>query len=196
MIGTRISHFRIVEKVGAGGLGVVYRAHDEQLGRDVALKLLPSETVGSEDARSRLLQEARTASALTHPHICHIYEAGQADGNVYIAMELLAGQVLSEAIPPQGLPLGTLVRIGMQIAEALTHAHGKGVIHRDFKANNIMITPEGRAVILDFGLAKTERAVEEGSPESLSITSTSTNVVMGTPTYLSPVEFERAAGSA
>jgi len=185
LIGKRISHYHIRGKLGAGGMGVVYRAHDEQLDRDVAFKLLPDESIGSEEARSRLLREARTASSLTHPHICHIYEAGEAGDHVFIAMELLDGRALSDSIPQNGLPLETVLRIGAQIAEALAHAHSKGVIHRDLKANNVIVTPEGRAVVLDFGLAKRDLA-EDGSTELLSIAPTATGVVMGTPSYLSP----------
>src|SRR4029078_9583679 len=121
----------------------------------------------------------------SHPNICHVYEAGEADGHVYIAMELLEGRALSDTIPPEGVPLETVLRIGTQIAEALVHAHGKGVIHRDLKANNVIVTPEGRAAVLDFGLAKRELA-EEDSPSPLSIAPTATGVIMGTPTYLSP----------
>jgi serine/threonine protein kinase/Flp pilus assembly protein TadD len=165
-------------------MGVVFRAHDRKLGRDVALKLLPEDTVRSEAARSSLLREARTASQLGHPHIGHIYEAGEADGYVYIAMELLDGRALSDSIPPDGLPLETILRIGSQIAEALTHAHGKGVIHRDLKANNVMVTSDGRAAVLDFGLAKRER--EAASSEPLSLTPTATGVILGTPAYWSP----------
>ncbi len=186
LIGKTIARYHILAKLGAGGMGVVYRAHDAQLDRDVAFKILPDETVQSEEARSRLLREARTASQLSHPHICHVYEAGQADGHVYIAMELLDGTALSESIPPKGLPLETILRIGTHIAEALAHAHGKGVIHRDLKANNVIVTPDGRAVVLDFGLAKRELMEDEGTTESLSIAATATGVIMGTPTYLSP----------
>ena len=198
LIGKRISHYHILERLGAGGMGVVYRAHDAQLDRDVAFKLLPDESVGSEAARSRLLREARTASALTHPYICHVYEAGEADDHVYIAMELLDGRPLSEAIPSGGLPLETILRIGTQIAEALAHAHAKGVIHRDLKANNVIITQEGRAVVLDFGLAKRELMEESGSSELLSIAPTATGVVMGTPAYLSPevLQGERATAQS
>jgi TolB-like protein/Flp pilus assembly protein TadD len=186
LIGTRISHYNILEQLGAGGMGVVFRAHDEQLDRDVAFKLLPDETVRSEAARSRLIREARTASQLSHPNICHVYEAGEAGEHVYIAMELLDGRALSEEIPEAGLPLETILRIGAQIAEALAHAHGKGVIHRDLKANNVIVTTEGRAVVLDFGLAKRDLMEDEGSSELASVTLTKTGVVMGTPAYLSP----------
>ena len=186
LIGKTIAHYHILSKLGAGGMGVVFRAHDEQLDRDVAFKLLPDETLQSETARSRLLREARTASRLSHPHICHVYEAGEADGYVYIAMELLEGRALSESIPSGGMSLETILRIGAQIAEALAHAHGKGVIHRDLKANNVIVTPEGRAVVLDFGLAKRELLEEEGSSELLSTTPTVAGAIVGTPAYLSP----------
>jgi serine/threonine-protein kinase len=198
LTGKKIAHYHILEQLGAGGMGVVFRAHDEQLDRDVAFKLLPDETVESETARSRLLREARTASRLSHPHICHVYEAGEADGHVYIAMELLDGRALSETIPPGGLPLETLLRIGTQIAEALAHAHRNGVIHRDLKANNVIVTAEGRAVVLDFGLAKRELMEEEGTSERISIAPTATGVVMGTPAYLSPevLQGERATAQS
>ncbi len=166
-------------------MGIVFRAYDEHLDRDVAFKLLPEETLQSQAARSMLLREARTASQLSHPHICHTYEAGEADGYVYIAMELLEGGSLSEAIPPGGMPLETILRIGSQIAEALTHAHAKGVIHRDLKANNVIVTSEGRAAVLDFGLAKRERTGDAAS-ELTSSTPTATGVLMGTPAYWSP----------
>ena len=165
-------------------MGVVFRAHDEKLDRDVAFKLLPEETVQSAAARAMLLREARTASQLSHPHICHVYEAGEADGYVYIAMELLDGRALSDSIPPDGLPLETILRLGSQIAQALVHAHGKGVIHRDLKANNVIVTSEGRAAVLDFGLAKRELTGETSEP--LSITPTAAGVIMGTPAYWSP----------
>ena len=165
-------------------MGVVFRAHDTRLDRDIALKLLPEETVEDETARSRLLREARTASQLSHPHISHVYEAGEADGYVYIAMELLSGRPLSESIPPQGLPLETILRTGSQIAEALAHAHGRGVTHRDLKANNVIVTTEGRAVVLDFGLAKRELSGQEASSGAHSITAT--GVIVGTPAYWSP----------
>ncbi len=186
LIGKKIAHYHILEQLGAGGMGVVFRAHDEQLDRDVAFKLLPDETVESETARSRLLREARTASRLSHPHICHVYEAGEADGHVYIAMELLDGRALSDAIPPGGFPLETVLRIGTQIAEALAHAHRNGVIHRDLKANNVIVTSEGRAAVLDFGLAKRELTEDESTSERLSVAPTATGVVVGTPAYLSP----------
>jgi len=198
LIGIKIAHYHILARLGAGGMGVVFKAHDEQLDRDVAFKLLPDELVRSEEARQRLLREARTASRLSHPHICHVYEAGEADSHVYIAMELLDGRALSESIPPEGYPLETIVRIGGQIAEALSHAHRNGVIHRDLKSNNVIITPEGRAVVLDFGLAKREQAEEQGSSQSLRIAPTATGVVMGTPAYLSPevLQGERATAQS
>jgi len=153
MLGKTISHYLIQEQLGAGGMGVVYRARDERLGRDVALKLLPADAIGDAAARNRLEREARTASALNHPNVCTIYDVGEAEGQVYLAMEFVAGQPLSRSIPAQGLPEASIVRIGTQISDALEHAHQHGIIHRDLKSSNVMLTPDGRAKILDFGLA-------------------------------------------
>ncbi|MFB3140866.1 MAG: serine/threonine-protein kinase, partial [Candidatus Acidiferrales bacterium] len=138
MIGRTLSHYRIVEKIGAGGMGEVYRAHDEKLDRDVALKVLPAATLGDDTARARLLREARTASALNHPHICTVHEVGKADGQVYIAMEFVEGKPLSELVRGQGLPVETALRYGSQIADGLGHAHERGVVHRDLKSANVV----------------------------------------------------------
>ena len=151
MVGRTIAHYRVTAKIGAGGMGEVYRARDEQLQRDVALKVLPAATLADETARARLLHEAHTASALNHPHICTIHEVGEADGQAYIVMEYVEGQPLSALIPGEGLPAETVVRYGVQIADALAHAHQRGIIHRDLKSSNVMITSEGRAKVLDFG---------------------------------------------
>ena len=148
-----IAHYRVTAKLGAGGMGEVYRATDTKLGREVALKLLPPETARDATARARLIGEARKASALNHPHICHIYEVNEADGVVYFAMELAEGEPLSKRIPPEGLPAETVIRFGEQIASALAHAHERGILHRDLKSSNVIITPEGVAKVLDFGLA-------------------------------------------
>ncbi len=153
LVGRTLGPFRVVAEIGAGGMGVVYRARDERLGRDVALKVLPASALADPDARTRLLGEARTASALNHPHICTVHEVGEADGRIFIALELVDGQPLSAVIPPGGLPAETVVRLGTQIADALGHAHEHGVVHRDLKTANVMVTADGRAKILDFGLA-------------------------------------------
>jgi eukaryotic-like serine/threonine-protein kinase len=155
-----VSHYRILEKIGEGGMGVVYRAHDDRLGRDVALKFLPPELLADESARDLLIHEARAASALNHPNICTVYDIGQSGGRDYIVMEYVKGVPLARQIRESGLPDQTVIRNGEQIADALAHAHEHGVIHRDLKTSNIMVTPEGRAKVLDFGLAK--RNIAEG----------------------------------
>jgi len=152
--GTRLGLYKIVAPLGAGGMGEVYRAHDTKLERDVAFKILPENVTGDAERRARLLREARTAAALNHPNICTIHEVGEADGRAYIAMELVDGQPLSERIGAGPLPPEEVLRYGGQLAEALAHAHDRGVVHRDLKAANVMITPDRRVKVLDFGLAK------------------------------------------
>src|SRR5689334_11321604 len=149
-----ISHYRVVSRLGAGGMGVVYRAHDDRLGRDLALKILPCDMMKDDSARSRLLNEARASASLNHAHIAQVYDVGQDQGHMFFAMELVEGKTLREMIPRGGLPLSTACRYGEQIARALAFAHEHGIIHRDLKTANIMITPDGRAKVLDFGLAK------------------------------------------
>ncbi|MFB3126378.1 MAG: protein kinase, partial [Candidatus Acidiferrales bacterium] len=187
MIGQTLGHYRIIEKIGAGGMGEVYRAHDETLDRDVALKVLPAAPLGDDTARARLLREARTASALNHPHICTIYEVGKADGQVYIAMEFVEGKPLSELVRGQGLPVETALRYGSQIADGLGHAHERGVVHRDLKSANVVITSEGRAKVLDFGLAKRleGRELSEVTTQSQALL-TQPGAVMGTLPYMAP----------
>ena len=153
MIGKTLGHYRIEEKLGEGGMGVVYRARDTKLQRDVALKLLAEDATAESPAYQRLLNEARAASALSHPNVATIYEVGEAEGHCYIAMEYVKGRPLSRTIPPEGSPVETVLRCGIQIASALAHAHERGVIHRDLKSANVVITPEGHAKVLDFGLA-------------------------------------------
>src|SRR5436190_361246 len=154
MIGSSVGRYRIVEQLGAGGMGVVYRARDTELERDVALKFLTASDSGDETARLRLLREARSISALNHPHICQVFEIGRDGGRDFIAMEMVPGRPLRERIPPQGLPSAAVLRYGRQIASALAHAHERGVVHRDLKSANVMITPEGDVKVLDFGLAR------------------------------------------
>jgi len=152
MIGKVFGHYRIIAKLGEGGMGVVYRAHDEVLERDVALKFLGA-TLDSE-ARHTLLEEARAASALSHPNICTVHEVGESGGEFYIVMELIEGKSLSDLIGSHGLAYQTVMRYGSQISSALSHAHGRGIIHRDLKTSNVMATPEGLIRVLDFGLAR------------------------------------------
>ena len=163
MIGQTLGHYRILEKIGSGGMGEVYRARDEQLGREVALKVLPAQLLADDSARKLLIREARTASALNHPNICTIHDVGETDGRNFIVMEYVRGRPLSEQIGEGGLPAEKVIRYGEQIADGLAHAHEHGVIHRDLKTSNIMITPEARAKVLDFGLAK--RHAIEGMTE-------------------------------
>jgi serine/threonine-protein kinase len=190
MTGRTISHYKILEKLGEGGMGLVYKARDTQLDRDVALKVLPADAVADPAARSRLMREARLASKLNHPHICTIYEVGESDGQVFVAMELVEGQTLSARLAAGALPVEEVLRFGLQLTDALAHAHKRGVIHRDLKSANIVITPEGRAKVLDFGLAK--RLKGETGEDATTLTQdtvTSTGVVAGTPAYMSPEQF-------
>src|ERR1700693_4832084 len=149
----RLRHYRLLEPIGAGGMGEVYRARDERLDRDVAIKILPLNVRDDLRARDRLLEEARSASQLNHSHICTIYEVNEEDSIAFIAMEYVAGRSLSAIIPPEGLPTEQVVRYGTQIADALAHAHQRRIVHRDLKPANVTVTPEGSAKVLDFGLA-------------------------------------------
>ena len=184
-----VSHYRIVEKVGAGGMGVVYRAHDDRLNRDVALKFLPDELNHDENARALLIREARTASALNHPNICTIYDVGEADGKSYIVMEFVSGRSLAEQIPEDGLPVETVICYGEQIADAMAHAHERGVIHRDLKTPNVIVMPGGRVKVLDFGLAKHLTPGEITLKTQSISTLTSEGAIVGTMHYMAPELF-------
>lgn len=186
MIGRLLGHYRILGPLGSGGMGVVYRARDERLERDVAVKVLPDEMLADATARARLLREARMASALNHPGICTIYEVGEEGPRVFIAMELVEGRSLSDRIGGKALPVADVLRYGIQIADALDHAHRRDVIHRDLKGGNVMVLPEGRIKVLDFGLAR--RVVSETGPTMVasSLSLTETGSVVGTPQYMAP----------
>ena len=187
-----IAHYRIVEPIGAGGMGAVYKAYDNKLQRIVALKLLPSEYVSQQDRRRRFFQEARAASALSHPHILTIYEVGEDNGTPYIAMEYVEGQTLRDKIKKNGLQLKETLDIAIQIAAGLARAHESGIIHRDLKPENLMLSRDGYAKILDFGLAKLvaerERALVADSEQKTLVlgVQTESGTLLGTVNYMAP----------
>jgi Tol biopolymer transport system component len=191
VIGRTLGHYRIDSKLGEGGMGVVYQAHDLHLDRPVAIKVLPPEAVADPHRRQRFVQEARSASALNHPNIIHIYDINSVDGVDYIAMEYVAGQTLDHVIGPAGLRLPEALRYAVQIADGLAKAHAAGIVHRDLKPSNVMITADGLVKILDFGLAKlTERASESSASDATLSLRTEEGVIVGTVTYMSPEQAE------
>jgi Tol biopolymer transport system component len=195
--GTRFGSYEISDRLGAGGMGEVYRARDTKLGRDVAVKTLPSALASDKERLARFEREAKLLAALNHPHIATVHALDEHDGTLYVAMELVEGQTLEEKLKSGALPVEDGLRLALQIAEALEAAHGKGVIHRDLKPANVMVTRDGQVKVLDFGLAKAfSGAHEEASPlhsPALSVAMTQKGLVLGTAGYMSP---EQASGQA
>lgn len=190
-VGRLISNYRILAEIGSGGMGTVYRALDTRLDREVALKLLPERSAFDEDSLNRFRKEARAASALSHPNICTIYDAGEDQGVPYIAMELLEGQTLAHAIGSRPMTLEPILRLGACICDALQYAHDRGVIHRDIKPSNIFVTIRGDAKLLDFGLAKRLQDSTTATATTLAVDITEPGRMLGTVAYMSP---EQAQG--
>src|SRR5688500_16149970 len=189
--GTRLAHYRIASKIGEGAMGVVYEAHDTRLPRSVALKVLPADKLADATRKQRFVQEAKAASALNHPNIVTIHDIGSADGVDFIVMEHVVGKTLEQLIPPNGMAPALVMGYGVQIADALSKAHAVGIVHRDLKTSNIMVTNEGRIKIMDFGIAKL--LYTPASPFAdveTTLALTDHGIVVGTTPNMSPEQAE------
>src|SRR5512136_2068534 len=196
-IGQNLSHYSITEKIGKGGMGEVYRAKDQKLGRDVAIKVLPEEFARDTDRVARFQREAKLLASLNHPNIAAIYGLEEAAGTTFLVLELVEGDTLADQIKKGPIPVEESLKLAMQIAEALEAAHEKGVIHRDLKPANIKVTPEGKVKVLDFGLAKAFAGEQSNltlsNSPTLSDMATQQGIILGTAAYMSP---EQAKGKA
>ena len=191
MIGRTIGHYEVIEKIGEGGMGAVYKARDIRLGRSVALKMLPGDSVADSERKRRFALEARAASALNHPNIVTIHDIDEADGVDFIAMEYVAGRTLEDLIPPGGVDPARAIALAAQIADALATAHQSGIVHRDLKPSNIMVNEQGRLKVLDFGLAKLiEPVTAEGAATQTTANQTRVGVILGTVSYMAPEQAE------
>lgn len=186
MLGSTISHYQLQKKLGAGGMGEVYLAHDTSLNRLVALKILPAEFVSNQDRMHRFTREAKAASAISHPNVAHIYEIGEENNIHFIAMEYVEGETLTTRMQRSPLGMDEVLQLAIQIADALQEAHGKGIIHRDIKPANIILTPRGKAKLVDFGLAKIYQQEESIASRVSTTSQTEMGVAMGTLPYMSP----------
>src|ERR1019366_3840728 len=194
LVDRTLGHYRVLQKIGAGGMGVVYQGLDTHLDRLVALKILPQESVADSERRRRFAQEAKAASALNHPNIITVYDIDNADGVDFIAMEYVEGRTLEQLIGRHGMPLKQALAYATQIADAMSKAHAAGIIHRDLKPTNIMITGDDQVKILDFGLAKLVAmgGLEDGAlaASTLSETLTKEGRLLGTAAYMAPEQAE------
>ena len=191
MIGKAISHYRILEKLGEGGMGVVYKARDTHLDRFVAIKVLPADKVADPERKQRFVKEAKAASSLNHPNIITIYDIGQAEGVDFIAMECVTGKTLDQVIPRHGMRLNEALKCAVQIADALARAHSAGITHRDLKPGNIMLNEHGLVKVLDFGLAKlTEAPLPDDDSTRTMRPTTEEGTIVGTIAYMSPEQAE------
>ena len=188
--GTRLGSYSVTAFIGAGGMGEVYRARDPRLGRDVAIKLLPADEAGDDERRARFAREARAIAALNHPNIVTIHSIEESEGRHFLTMELVPGKTLRELLPPNGLPIDRLLDMAIPLADAIGTAHGHGIVHRDLKPANVMVTPDGRVKVLDFGLAKLKAPEDLRDSTALASAATKDGQLVGTVAYMSPEQAE------
>ena len=187
MIGKVLSHYEILAQLGAGGMGVVYKARDTRLNRFVAIKVLPADKLGDAERRRRFIQEAQAASALNHPNILTIHEISSENGTDFMVMEYVQGKTLDALIPRKGMRLNEMLKLAIQMTDALSKAHAAGIVHRDLKPGNVMVTEDGLVKVLDFGLAKLTEVSDTADTETATLqTQTDEGTIVGTVSYMSP----------